>query len=108
MAYEIEWHTWEEEVYRGDRWITAKVRLAEITADTMDDLGIAVDEVEKKWGPGTRVTHPNSNRLERAKKEGDYSIMVVGGMRENGLPTGHDRRVSPKREGGRWHILWGC
>ena len=104
MAYEIEWHTWEEEVYIKDEGPRIhKVRLAEITADTMDDLGIAVDEVEKKWGPGAgRLTHHEkiSDSLARMKETGVMNTKM-------GLPKRHDNRVTPTREGGRWHILWG-
>ena len=55
VAYTIDYDTWSQMVgtdaaYRSKK--EAKAEWLEITADTMDELGSAIDEAEKKYGAG--------------------------------------------------------
>ena len=94
MAYEIEWHTWEavwEPTGRGSNR-TYEIFCAEIKADTMDEIGSAIDEVEAKWR-GSRRMSVEYTRQEKVAKRG--------------LAEFKDRGGAPARVRGRWHILWG-
>ena len=108
MAYEVEYHRWE--VWEHSKKLQS-IFYAEITADTMDEIGSAVDEVEKKWGNCTRMRGiHDARRVEEEWKEfrsdmpdsrkGVYSF-------GNQVHTPTDPRVAPHRVKGRWIIFWG-
>ena len=55
MAYEIEYFLEQEDgwnvLFEGE-FVEKKVEFARIVSDTMDEVGLAIDEIEEKWRGG--------------------------------------------------------
>ena len=100
MAYSVKYKS--AEVRREQRDMSRKIFLfewANISADTMEELGQAIDEVEKKYPKSYRMLPPGSS-----------SSFWNGWAHRNDVKLAAapaDERGSPRREKGKWKITWG-
>ena len=100
MAYSVKYKS--AEVRREQRDMSRKIFLfewANISADTMEELGQAIDEVEKKYPKSYRMLPPGSSSSfwNGWAHRDDVKLAAA--------PA--DERVSPRREKGKWKITWG-
>jgi len=104
MAYEIEYFQEDEDgwkIHSGDEFVEKGVEFARIVSDTMDEVGLAIDEINKKW-PGGPV-------------DGDLSDIRAscGGLELSPDPNGGKIAYQlfsgflPTRVRGRWQVFWG-
>ena len=104
MAYEIEYYQDEEDGWRvlvEDEFVEKRVEFARIVSDTMDEVGLAIDEINEKW-PGGPI-------------DGDLSDIKgsCGGLELRPDPDGgkiaHQlfSGFLPTRGRGRWQVCWG-
>jgi hypothetical protein len=100
MAYSVKYKS--AEVRREQQMMSRKIFLfewANISADTMEELGQAIDEVEKKYPKSCRMRPPGSSS----------SFWDGWAHRNDGnlAAAPADERVTPRREKGKWKITWG-
>ena len=104
MAYEIEYYTEEDDDWRvlvDDEFITKRVEFARIVSDSMDEIGLAIDEIDERWPGGP--TGENSPDIKA----------TCGGLELFPGPNGEKvaRQLfsgfSTTRVRGRWQVYWG-
>ena len=104
MAFEIEYYPEEQEgwsVWSGSEFLEKKIEFARIISDSLDEVGLAIDEIEEKWPAG-----PFNEQLTDFKGS-------CGGLELSPGPNGE--RVArqlfsgflPTRVRGRWQVYWG-
>tara|TARA_Y100000768_G_scaffold341769_1_gene286406 strand:- start:1638 stop:1970 length:333 start_codon:yes stop_codon:yes gene_type:complete len=104
MAYEIEYYTDEEDGWRvqfDDEFVIKKVEFARIVSDSMDEIGLAIDEIDARW-PGGPV---NDDWSEIKSTCGGLELLPGpdGGKIARQLSSG----FLPTRVRGRWQVFWG-
>ncbi len=104
MAFEIEYYQEEEDgwsVLVEDEFVEKRVEFARIISDSMDEVGLAIDEINEKW-PGGPVDGDLSNI--RATCGGlELCPSPNGGKIAHQLFSG----FLPTRVAGRWQVFWG-
>lgn len=104
MAYEIEYYQDEKDswsVLVEDELVEKRVEFARIVSDSMDEVGLAIDEIEEKW-PGGPV---NDNWSDIKSACGGLELLPGpnGGKIARQLFSG----FLPTRVRGRWQVYWG-
>tara|TARA_B100001142_G_C14161044_1_gene588465 strand:- start:562 stop:888 length:327 start_codon:yes stop_codon:yes gene_type:complete len=104
MAYEVEYYQDEEDVWSvlvEDKFVEKRVEFARIVSDSMDEVGLAIDEIEEKW-PGGPV---NDNWSDIKSACGGLELLPGpnGGKIARQLFSG----FLPTRVRGRWQVYWG-
>jgi len=104
MAYEIEYYTEEGDNWRvlvNDEFVTKRVEFAKIVSDSMDEIGLAIDEIDKRW-PGGPVEE-NSSMIKATCGGLELFPDPNGGKIARQLFSG----FLPTRVRGRWQVYWG-
>lgn len=104
MAYEIEYYEKEDNDWRvlvDDEIMFKRVEFARIVSDSMDEIGLAIDEIDERW-PGGPV---NDNWSEIKPSCGGLELLPGpdGEKMARQLFSG----FMPMRVRGRWQVYWG-
>jgi len=104
MAYEIEYFPEQEDgwsVLVEGEFVEKRVEFARIVSDTMDEVGLAIDEIDWKW-PGGPVGDDLSDIRATC---GGLELLPGpnGGKIARQLFSG----FLPTRVRGRWQVYWG-
>ena len=104
MAYEIEYYAEEEDdwfVLWRDEFVRRRVEFAGIISDTMEEIGLAIDEIDERWPGGSVV----GNLSEFKPSCGGLELLphLNGGKGARQLPSG----FLINRVRGRWQVYWG-
>ena len=104
MAYEIEYFQEQEDgwnvLFEGE-FVEKRVEFARIVSDTMDEVGLAIDEINEKW-PGGPIDGDLSN-IRGSCGGLDLRPDSDGGKIAHQLFSG----FLPRRVRGRWQVFWG-
>ena len=123
MAYEIEYFQEQEDgwnvLFEGE-FVEKRVEFARIVSDTMDEVGLAIDEIDWKW-PGGPVDDDLSDidtsnwKWIGGPVDDDLSDIraTCGGLEL--LPGPNGGKIArqlfsgflPTRVRGRWQVYWG-
>ena len=104
MAFEIEYFQEQEDgwkvLFEGE-FVEKRVEFARIVSDTMDEVGLAIDEINEKW-PGGPIDGDLSNIKASC---GGLELLPDpdGGKIAHQLSSG----FLPTRVRGRWQVFWG-
>ena len=104
MAYEIEYYQDEEDgwsVLVEDEFVEKRVEFARIVSDSMDEVGLAIDEIEQKW-PGGPV-YDNWSDIKSACG----GLELIPGPNGEKIARQLFSGFLPTRVLGRWQVYWG-